>query len=87
MVETWLRDSKVRLPAPVMLETWSRESGDPLPKEPFLLGSFVFLCLELSRFLCPHLQLSNGISDKYTRLSCLKHGCGRAGFDSLHSHA
>ena len=42
MVETWLRDSKVRLPA-VMLETWPRESGDPLPKEPFLLGSFIFL--------------------------------------------
>jgi len=29
-----------------------------------------------------HWQLSSSISDKHTRLSCLKHGCGRTGFDS-----
>jgi len=29
-----------------------------------------------------HWQPSDGISDKYTRLSCLKHGGGRAWFDS-----
>ena len=26
MLETWLRESRVRLPALVMLETWQRES-------------------------------------------------------------
>jgi len=29
MLETWLRESRVRLPALVMLETWLRESGLP----------------------------------------------------------
>ena len=29
MFETWLRGSKLRLPALVMLETWLRESGVP----------------------------------------------------------
>jgi len=27
MLETWLRESSVRLPAQVMLETWLREGG------------------------------------------------------------
>jgi len=27
MLETWLRESRVRLPALVMLEKWPRESG------------------------------------------------------------
>jgi len=28
MLETWLRESMVRLPTTVILETWPRESGD-----------------------------------------------------------
>jgi hypothetical protein len=29
MLETWLLESRVRLPTIVMLETWLRESGVP----------------------------------------------------------
>ena len=31
MLETWLRENRVRLPAIVMLETWLRESRVRLP--------------------------------------------------------
>jgi len=35
-----------------------------------------------SRFPFRDQGLPGGISDNYIRLSCLKYGCGRAGFDS-----
>ena len=35
MLETWLRESKDRLPTIVMIETWLRESGDPLLRNCF----------------------------------------------------
>ena len=42
MLETWLRESRVRLPPQVMLETWLRESGVPRARSSFdMLSYFV----------------------------------------------
>ena len=49
--------------------------------------TYQLICVELSRFLFRHWQLPGSISDKCIRLSYLKHGCGRAGFDPLPSQA
>jgi hypothetical protein len=48
MLESWLRDSRVRLPVQVMLETWLRESGFAAP-ETFLSAQVIGI--ELSHFL------------------------------------
>jgi len=41
MLETWLQESRVRLPTVVTLETWLRESGFPA-QETLLISSANF---------------------------------------------
>jgi len=82
MLEAWLRESRVRLPAlqVVMLETWPRGLTSLPKKEDFLISSAnLFFMLNYHTSLSPS---DNGsIWDKYI-LSCLKLDCGRAAFDS-----
>jgi len=50
MHETWLRESRVPLPALVMLETWLGKSE---VKELFREAN-LFFCIELSGVYCQH---------------------------------
>ena len=66
-----------------MLETWLRKSG-------VRLLALVMLETWLRESRVPRLIKETfwisslvSISDKYIHLSCLKHDCRRAGFDSL----
>jgi hypothetical protein len=51
MLEIWLREGRVRLPAFVMIETWPRESGVPRVYGTFFDKLIDFFGVELSRFL------------------------------------
>jgi len=52
MLEPWLREGRVRLPALVVLETWPRESG--FSASGTFFDKLLFPCIELSHFLCQH---------------------------------
>ena len=65
------QDSTLRL---VMLETWLQESGSPPEKLFDKLGQFV------SNYRISFFDTNNSLVVYRTRLSCLKHGCWRAGF-------
>ena len=53
MLETWLRESRVRLPALVMLETWLQERGVPRLRNFFDKLICFFLCRNITHPFSP----------------------------------
>ena len=64
MLETWLRASRVRLPALVMLQTWPRESGVPRLRNFF----YQLICFFLYRIIT--LPLSTLTVYRISTLAC-----------------
>ena len=66
MLETWLRESRVRLPTIIMLETWLRESG--VPRQTFWEAQLIGI--ELSHFLFQHGANNSLVVYRTSRFAC-----------------